>query len=235
MNILIIMEESKGKRLKFVPKIPKRNGESLKYINPVKSKKRKLEDNGDKEVFTDVDVKSVELPLKVNDENYWVKWQDRVVTFDYLVLSKQIQWLKENIFVDDKNFFFYIKRHNEKMVLMVVREAIRLLMSECMSKVKYYQKQYNPNFETERVLVNPIVKYFKISDESLKEKNDQYGKLVIEYQQKFNSSNRKMGIVRYRLLKMDPSLNKILKSISSKDNLFDYFYLKGYKTITVNY
>lgn len=222
-------KQDKGKRkLEFVPKVPKRNGESVKYINPVKNKRIKMDKEGP---YNDVD----NTPFDNNNKGEWVKWSDRIVTFDYLVLSKQIKWLKDNIFVDDKNFFYYINKHNEKMVLMVVREAVRLLMSECMSQVNYYKKQYNPAFETEKILVNPIVKYFKISDESLKGKNERYGKLLIEYQQKFNSSNRKMGIVRYRLLKLDPSLNKILKSISSQDNLFDYFYLKGYKTITVNY
>lgn len=231
MLIFIIMEESKGKRLKFKPRVPKRNGDSVKYINPMKSKRQKLDkdDNND----DNTDIKYVEIPKPEIEEDKWIKWNDRIVEFDFLVMSRQIRWLKDNIFVDDKNFFFYIKRHNEKMVLMVVREAVRMSMSENMSKFNYYNKQYNPNIENN--LATPFVKYFKINEDSLKEKNEEYKRLAIEYKKKFNSVNRKMGIVRNRILKLDASMKKVLHSVTDEEKLFNYFYLKGYKTITVNY
>lgn len=234
MFIIVIMEQEnnkEGKRLIFKPKIPKRNGDSVKYINPVKSKKQKL----CKDVQGDdsTNINHVEISKPVIEEDKWIKWSDRIVKFDFLVMSKQIRWLKDNIFVDDKNFFFYTKRHNEKMSLMVIREAIRMSMSEHMSKFNYYNKQYNPNIENN--LATPLIKYFKINEDSLKEKNEEYKRLAIEYKQKFNSVNRKMGIVRNRILKLDASMKKVLHSVTNEEKLFDYFYLKGYKTITVNY
>ena len=195
-------KKDKGKRkLEFTPKVPKRNGESVKYINPVKNKKIKLDNvdsenvDGDKKYFP-IDGK-VLIPSKANKDK-WVKWSDRIVMFNALVLSDQIKWLKDNIFIDDKNFFYYIKKHNEKMVLMVVREAARCAKSYYKSMAEYYQERYVPDLEM-RYKTKPLLKWFQMDTEKMKEKNDNYREVSIEYNKVYKNVNRYLGVLRYRL------------------------------------
>jgi hypothetical protein len=236
-------KQEKGKRkFEFIPKVPKRNGESVKYINPVKNKKIKLdnlgnenlndEDLGNNKKYFPVDGKAL-IPSNVDREG-WVKWSDRIVMFNALVLSDQIKWLKENIFIDDKNFFYYIKKHNEKMVLMVVREAARCAKSYYKSMAEYYHEKYVPDLEI-RYKTKPLLKWFQMDMEKMKEKNNHYRDLSIKYNTIFKNVNRYLGVLRYRLIHMDASLVQILNHINSEEELYNYFYLKCYKTITVNY
>lgn len=207
-----------SKKFNFVPKIPKRKSHDDIYYNPVKAKKAKVEKSEDESVGS-------------NDEIGWVKFKNHIVDLTFGNMEKQIYWLRDKIFVDDKNFFYYLKRQsNNKNIYLMVREAARLLKSDYSSKLLYYKKMYNPYID--RTINNSP---FKLKEQIIRQNNDTYFKLYDEYRVKNNSVNRKFGIVRNKLLKMDPGMNYILKNIGNKEQLFKYLYESNYKTITVNY
>lgn len=207
-----------SKKFNFVPNIPKRKSHDDIYYNPVKAKKAKVEKSEDESVGS-------------NDEIGWVKFKNRIVDLTFENMEKQIYWLRDNIFVDDKNFFYYLKRQsNNKNVYLMVREAARLLKSDYSSKLLYYKKMYNPYID--RTINNSP---FKLKEQIIRQNNDTYFRLYDEYRVKNNSVNRKFGIVRNKLLKMDPGMNYVLKNVGNKEQLFKYLYESNNKTITVNY
>lgn len=221
------MDQEKPTKFNFTPKIPKRKTHDDYYFNPAKARKK---NEGD-----DVkDSSSLETStLTDNPVPKWLKWKDNMVVFEYLAMEKQIKWLKDNIFVDDKNFFFYIKRHNNVKSLLMVREAARMWMSDYMEKLNQYEKLFDKDID--KTLRNPIAKFIKLNKESLIEKNNKYLKLKDEFKQKFNSVNRKFGIVRNKILKIDSDYNDVLKDIKNKEELFQHFYNMNYTCIIVNY
>lgn len=218
----------KRSKFNFIPKVLKRKTHDDYYFNPVKARK-KIEGDYVSNSYLNGETST----LKDNPVPKWLKWKDHMVVFEYLAMEKQIKWLKDTIFVDDKNFFFYIKRHNNVKSLLMVREATRMWMSEYMEKVNYYDRIYDK--DVDKTLRNPIAKFIKLDKESLIEKNNKYLELKDEFKQKFNSVNRKFGIVRNKILKIDPDYNDVLKDIKNKDELFQHFYNMNYTCIIVNY
>lgn len=223
------MDQDKPKKFKFIPKIPKRKTHDDYYFNPVKARKK---NEGD-DVSNSSSLNDSVLTLKDDPVPKWLKWKDRIVAFDYLVMHNQIKWLKNNIFVDDKNFFFYVKKHNNVKSLLMVREAVRLWMSEYMEQINRYERLYDKDID--KTLRNPIAKFMKLDKESLIEKNNKYLELMDEYKQKFNSVNRKFGVTRNKILKIDSDYNEIMKNIKNKEELFQHFYNMNYTCIIVNY
>ena len=228
-----------SKKFNFVPNIPKRKSHDDIYHDPIKSKKVKVEKSDDENVVSTLNSEGseyVSLPISNvenvgDDEIGWIKFKNRIVELTFVNLEKQIYWLRDNIFVNDKNFFYYLKRQsNNKNIYLMVREAARLLKSEYSSKLIYYKKMYNPYID--RTINNSP---FKLKEQIVRQTNDSYFKLYEEYRIKNNSVNRKFGIVRSKLLKMDPGMNYVLKNVGNKEQLFKYLYESNNKTITVNY
>lgn len=222
------MDQDKHGKFNFIPKIPKRKTHDDYYFNPVKNRKRNESEGGNNSSLN-----GETSTLKDNPVPKWLKWKDRMVVFEYLAMEKQIKWLKDNIFVDDKNFFFYIKRHENVKSLLMVREATRMWMSEYMAKFNHYERLYDK--DVDKTLRNPIAKFIKLDKESLIEKNNICLELKDEYKNKFNSVNSKFGVIRNKILKIDPDYNNVLKSIKNKEELFQHFYNMNYTCIIVNY
>lgn len=208
---------NKSSKFKFVPKIPKRKLED-KPVNVL--------DNEGKIVKLE-DIKSIEEPT---GEVKWIKWEDRIEDLSYDGVVRQIKWLKETIFVDEKNFFFYVKKHRSKITLLMIREAGRMLKSEYASKMVYFKNKYNPDIE-KTINYSP----FKMKEQVVREKNKTYYSLYEEYKRKNNSVNRLFGITRVKILNIDSKMKYALKMIQNKEQLFRYLYESDYKTITVNY
>lgn len=220
MNGLIIVKMESNKKpskFKFVPKIPERKLEN-KPVNVV-------DDEG--KIVKIEEIKPIEEPT---EEIKWIKWEDRIEDLSYDGLICQIKWLKENIFVDDKNFFYYVKKHRSKITLLMIREAGRMLKSEYASKMQYFKNKYNPDIE-KTIDYSP----FKLKEKIIREKNQIYYSLFEEYKRKNNSVNRLFGITRVKILNIDDKMKYALKRIQNKEQLFSYLYESEYKTITVNY
>lgn len=208
---------NKPSKFKFVPKVPERK---------LEDKPLTVVDNEGKIVKLE-EIKPIEEPT---EEVKWIKWEDRIEDLTYDGMVCQIKWLKENIFIDDKNFFYYVKKHRSKITLLMIREAGRMLKSEYTSKILYFKNKYNPDIE-KTINYSP----FKLKEKVILEKNKTYYSLFEEYKRKNNSVNRLFGITRVKILNIDDKMKYALKRIQNKEQLFSYLYESEYKTITVNY
>lgn len=163
-------------------------------------------------------------------EPKWIKWKDTIKELNYYTLTDQITWLKDTIYKDNKNFYFYLKKHNTLNNLLIIRESARLRMSNLASEHHYWRKKYNPNIE------KSIQKsMFKINKQILLENNKTYKSEFDKITKQINDTNKKLAIIRKRILALDENNSKIIKMIKNKEQLLAYLLDKDNKTITTNY
>lgn len=163
-------------------------------------------------------------------EPKWIKWKDTIKELNYYTLTDQITWLKDTIYKDNKNFYFYLKRHNTLNNLLIIRESARLRMSNLASEHHYWRKKYNPNIE------KSIQKsMFKINKQVLLENNKTYKSEFDKITKQINDTNKKLAIIRKRILALDENNSKLIKMIKNKEQLLAYLLDKNNKTITTNY
>lgn len=163
-------------------------------------------------------------------EPKWIKWKDTIKELNYYTLTDQITWLKDTIYKDNKNFYFYLKKHNTLNNLLIIRESARLRMSNLANEHHYWRKKYNPNIE------KSIQKsMFKINKQILLENNKTYKSEFDKITKQINDTNKKLAIIRKRILALDENNSKIIKMIKNKEQLLAYLLDKNNKTITTNY
>lgn len=76
---------------------------------------------------------------------------------------------------------------------------------------------------------------FKINKQILLENNKTYKSEFDKITKQINDTNKKLAIIRKRILALDENNSKIIKMIKNKEQLLAYLLDKDNKTITTNY
>ena len=160
--------------------------------------------------------------------NKWLTWTDTKITPNIYNIENQIIWLNNNLYKDNKNFYYFTKNHKDIPSLLMIRQSLKEEMSKTMTNQKYYEKKYDP-----KIFDKFLTDYLNLNKDKLLEKNSIYYNKIYFYKYKFKELQHKFFYIRKLLLNLDDNLK--LKAFRNKKDLIDYFNHNNYEYITITY